>query len=63
MLYSIIRVLKERQQLESKWLKNLLANSIKYGERYSQPWHPSGSLTGAWISRGKPCTQTLISPQ
>lgn len=28
----------------------------------SQPWHPAGSLTGAWISRGKPCTQTLLSP-
>lgn len=29
----MIKVLKDRQQLESKWLKNLLANRTKYGER------------------------------
>lgn len=31
--YSVINVLKERQQLESKWLMNLLANRTGYGER------------------------------
>jgi len=31
--YSIINVLKGRQHLESKWLKDLLAKRIKDGER------------------------------
>lgn len=30
---SLINILKERQQLESKWLMNFLANRTKYGER------------------------------
>lgn len=39
--YSAINGLKERQQLESKWLMNLLANRINMVKDVSQPWHPA----------------------
>lgn len=39
--YSVINVRKERQQLESKWLMNLLANRTKYGERCFPALAPS----------------------
>lgn len=61
--YSVMNVLKGRQHLESKWLMNLLANRTNYGERWFPALASSTEPHWGWISRGKPCTQTLLSPQ